>query len=110
MLVLEQLLAGRDFAKGDASAAQMINFAYMVADDATRQAVLVDPAWDVSGLVERVEREGYTLAGALVTHYHQDHCGGSIWGMTIEGIAELSGLRPEARIHVTPRRPRASRR
>jgi len=100
MLVLEQLLAGRDFAKGDPSAAQMINFAYMVADDATRQAVLVDPAWDVSGLVERVEREGYTLSGALVTHYHQDHCGGSIWGMTIEGIAELSALRPDARIHV----------
>jgi len=100
MLVLEQLLAGRDFAKGNASAEQMINFAYMVADDATREAVLVDPAWDVSGLVERVEREGYTLSGALVTHYHQDHCGGSIWGMTIEGIAELSALRPDVRIHV----------
>jgi glyoxylase-like metal-dependent hydrolase (beta-lactamase superfamily II) len=81
----------------------MINFAYLVADDATRQAVLVDPAWDVSGLVERVEREGYTLAGALVTHYHQDHCGGSIWGMTIEGIAELAALRPDARIHVHAR-------
>jgi glyoxylase-like metal-dependent hydrolase (beta-lactamase superfamily II) len=100
MLVLEQLLAGRDFARGDQAAAQMINFAYLVADDATRQAVLVDPAWDVAGLVDRVEREGYTLTGALVTHYHQDHCGGSIWGMEIEGIAELAALRPEARIHV----------
>ena len=100
MLVLEQLLAGRDFARGDRAAAQMINFVYLIADDATKQAVLVDPAWDVQGLVERVEREGYNLAGALVTHYHQDHCGGSIWGMTIEGIAELSALRPNARIHV----------
>lgn len=100
MLVLEQLLAGRDFARGDQAAAQMINFAYLVADDATKQAMLVDPAWDVAGLVDRVERKGYTLAGALVTHYHQDHCGGSIWGMDIEGIAELAALRPAARIHV----------
>jgi glyoxylase-like metal-dependent hydrolase (beta-lactamase superfamily II) len=104
MLVLEQLLAGRDFARDDAVAAQMINFAYMVADDATKEAVLVDPAWDVAGLVAHVEREGYTLAGALVTHYHQDHCGGSIDdlipGVTIEGLAELAALRPAARMHV----------
>src|SRR5258705_2446858 len=100
MLVLEQLLAGRDFARGDATAAQMINFSYLIADDASRAAVLVDPAWDVNGLVTHVEREGYTLAGALVTHYHQDHVGGSIWGLTIEGLAELAALRPQARIHV----------
>lgn len=99
MLVIKQLLAGRDFAPNDANAAQMVNFAYMIADDATREAVLIDPAWDVAGLVARVEREGYTLVGALVTHYHQDHVGGSIWDMTIEGIAELAALRPNARIH-----------
>jgi glyoxylase-like metal-dependent hydrolase (beta-lactamase superfamily II) len=99
MLVIEQLLAGRDFAKGDSNAAQMINFSYLIADDATREAVLVDPAWDVEGLVARVEREGYTLTGALVTHYHPDHVGGTIWGLTIEGLAQLAALRPAARIH-----------
>jgi glyoxylase-like metal-dependent hydrolase (beta-lactamase superfamily II) len=103
MLKIEQLLAGRDFALGDANAEQMVNFSYMVADDATRAAVLIDPAWDVAGLVAHVERKGYTLAGALVTHYHQDHVGGSIWGMTIEGIAELAALRPNARIHANAR-------
>jgi glyoxylase-like metal-dependent hydrolase (beta-lactamase superfamily II) len=29
------------------------------------------------------------VTGALVTHYHPDHCGGSMMGMTIEGIAGL---------------------
>jgi len=99
MLRLEQLLAGRDFAQGDAAAAQMINFVYLIADDTTRQAVLVDPAWDVDGLVARVEREGYTLTGALVTHYHPDHVGGDLWGLQIDGLARLAELRPQARIH-----------
>jgi glyoxylase-like metal-dependent hydrolase (beta-lactamase superfamily II) len=29
------------------------------------------------------------LTGALVTHYHPDHCGGTMMGMRIEGAAEL---------------------
>jgi glyoxylase-like metal-dependent hydrolase (beta-lactamase superfamily II) len=100
MLRLEQLLAGRDFARNDPNAAQMVNFAYVIADDATRTALLVDPAWDVRGIVEHVEQGGYTVLGALVTHYHQDHVGGEIFGLSIEGLAELAALRPNARLHV----------
>ena len=33
-----------------------------------------------------------TLTGALVTHYHPDHCGGSMMGMQIEGVTELLEL------------------
>ncbi len=100
MLKIEQLLAGRDFAQADPNAAQMVNFAYVIADDATHQALVVDPAWDVAGIVDHVERKGYTLAGALVTHYHPDHVGGEIWGLSIEGLAQLAALRPGARFHV----------
>jgi glyoxylase-like metal-dependent hydrolase (beta-lactamase superfamily II) len=100
MLKLEQLLAGRDFAHGNPAATQMVNFAYVIADDATRHALLVDPAWDVRGIVEHVEREGYTVDGALVTHYHPDHVGGEIFGLSIEGLAQLAALRPLARLHV----------
>ena len=99
MLRLEQWLAGRDFARDDPTAAQMINFVYLVADDVTRQAVLVDPAWDVDGLVARVEREGYTLAGTLATHYHPDHVGGDLWGLDVAGIARLLAVAPAARVH-----------
>jgi glyoxylase-like metal-dependent hydrolase (beta-lactamase superfamily II) len=99
MLRLEQWLAGRDFATEDRAAAQMINFVYLVADDATRQAVLVDPAWDVDGLVARVEREGYTLVGALATHYHPDHVGGDLWGLEVPGIARLAAVAPDAHVH-----------
>jgi glyoxylase-like metal-dependent hydrolase (beta-lactamase superfamily II) len=92
MLVLEQLLAGRDFARNDRAAAQMINFVYLIADDVTHKAMLVDPAWDIEGLVEHVEKEGYTLDGALVTHYHPDHVGGDLMGYSIEGARELLAM------------------
>jgi glyoxylase-like metal-dependent hydrolase (beta-lactamase superfamily II) len=99
MLRLEQWLSGRDFARGDASAAQMINFIYFIGDDTTREALLVDPAWDIDGLVARVEREGYTLIGALASHYHPDHIGGEMMGWAVEGVARLREVRPDARIH-----------
>jgi glyoxylase-like metal-dependent hydrolase (beta-lactamase superfamily II) len=99
MLRLEQWLAGRDFALDDPTAAQMINFVYLVADDVSREAVLVDPAWDIDGLVVRVAREGYTLVGALATHYHPDHVGGDLWGLQVDGIARLAAVAPQARVH-----------
>jgi len=99
MLRLEQWLAGRDFARDDPAAAQMINFVYLLADDVTRTAVLVDPAWDVDGLVAKVAQEGYTLVGALATHYHPDHVGGDLWGLEVAGIARLAAVAPDARIH-----------
>lgn len=86
---LKQLLAGRDFAKGPGVAAQMANFVYLVGDDETRQCMLVDPAWDIAGLLECVEREDWKLVGALITHYHPDHIGGNLFGIKIAGLGEL---------------------
>jgi hydroxyacylglutathione hydrolase len=68
---------------------QMANLAYLVGSHSTRQALLVDPAWNVDGLLDLAEQDGMTVVGALVTHYHQDHVGGSIFGMDIEGVARL---------------------
>jgi hypothetical protein len=43
-LYFRQLLAGRDFARRDPIAAQMVNFVYLIGDRAKRQALMVDPA------------------------------------------------------------------
>ncbi|MEK7700957.1 MAG: MBL fold metallo-hydrolase, partial [candidate division NC10 bacterium] len=71
----------------------MQNFVYLVGDPVTRECVVVDPAWEIDTLVETVEADGMRLTGALVTHTHQDHVGGSLesWGMPgrIPGIEEL---------------------
>ena len=69
---------------------EMANFAYLVGSRSSREALVVDPAWSVDGLLDRAEEQGMKVVGALITHYHQDHVGGSIFGMEIEGIGTLS--------------------
>jgi glyoxylase-like metal-dependent hydrolase (beta-lactamase superfamily II) len=98
-LYFRQLLAGRDFATRDDAAAQMANFVYAIGDSDTRQCVLVDPAWDIEGLLAGLDRDGMQLVGALATHYHPDHIGGAIFGMQIQGLQALQTLRPVP-IHV----------
>ena len=55
---------------------QMANFAYLIGSLSSRQALVVDPAWEIDGLLEQLDADGMQLVGALVTHYHQDHVGG----------------------------------
>jgi glyoxylase-like metal-dependent hydrolase (beta-lactamase superfamily II) len=100
-LYFRQLLAGRDFATSDQIARQMVNFAYLVGDRETGEALIVDPAYAVRELVEIAAADGLRIAGALVTHYHPDHVGGSMMGWEIEGVAELLGIEGvDGRIHV----------
>jgi glyoxylase-like metal-dependent hydrolase (beta-lactamase superfamily II) len=68
---------------------QMENLAYLIGSRRTREVLLVDPAWSVDALLDRAEADGMQPVGALVTHYHQDHVGGEIFGMHIEGVARL---------------------
>ncbi len=77
----------------------MANYAYLIGCLETRKALVVDPAWNVDGLLDLAEQDDMQVDGALVTHYHQDHCGGSIFGMDIEGLDRLLERRPMP-IHV----------
>ena len=98
-LYFRQLLSGRDFATDDPLAQQMVNFVYAIGDRATGECLLVDPAYAVDDLIAAVGNDGMTVTGALVTHYHPDHVGGSMMGHTIEGIAALLE-RVECPIHL----------
>jgi len=93
-LYFQQLKAGRDFGRRDPAAEQMNNFIYLIGDTVTRQAVVVDPAWDIAAVLGRLEADGMELTGALVTHYHPDHVGGHLFGHDISGLAELLAARP----------------
>jgi glyoxylase-like metal-dependent hydrolase (beta-lactamase superfamily II) len=72
----------------------MQNYVYVIADRDERKAFVVDPAWDISGLLAVLDKEDLELAGALVTHYHPDHIGGDFAGHHIEGLTELLAERP----------------
>ena len=98
-LYFRQLLSGRDFAKGDELAQQMVNFVYAIGDRSTGECLLVDPAYGIDDLVDAVTADGMTVTGVLATHYHPDHVGGSMMGYTIEGIARLLE-RVDCPIHV----------
>ncbi|HEY3096945.1 MAG TPA: MBL fold metallo-hydrolase [Acidimicrobiia bacterium] len=91
-LYFRQLLAGRDFARDDLVARQMVNFVYLLGDRETGEALIVDPAYGVRELVEMAGTEGMGITGALVTHYHPDHVGGDLMGYSIEGARELLAM------------------
>jgi hydroxyacylglutathione hydrolase len=77
----------------------MANFVYVIGDPATRKAAVVDPAWNVDGIIELVRNDGYEIDKILVTHYHPDHLGGRMMGHSIEGAAEMLS-RVNAKIHL----------
>ncbi len=88
-LYFRQLLSGRDFARDDPLARQMVNFVYAVGDRETGEALLVDPAYAVGDLLSVVEADGMRCVGVLGTHFHPDHLGGDMAGWSIEGVAAL---------------------
>lgn len=77
----------------------MQNFVYLVGDQDTRECVVVDPAWEIDGIAETVAADDMHLTGVLVTHTHQDHVGGHLFGYDIPGVEELLAKHP-ARIYV----------
>jgi hydroxyacylglutathione hydrolase len=82
-LIIEQIQIG-----------PMQNFAYLVGCKRTREVAVVDPAWDVVGLLDFINEKDYKLTAALVTHYHPDHCGGSYGSNNVIGVAELLETNP----------------
>ena len=93
-LYFRQLLAGRDIATDDPLARQMVNFVYLIGDRETGEALVVDPAYDVAGILSVLAEDDMQLTGALATHYHPDHIGGDMMGHSIEGLDKLLEKRP----------------
>ncbi len=82
-LIIEQIQIG-----------PMQNFAYLIGCKRTREVAVIDPAWDIDGLLDFINERDYKLAAALVTHYHPDHCGGSFGTNNVTGVAELLATNP----------------
>jgi hydroxyacylglutathione hydrolase len=68
----------------------MQNYVYLFGDPETRQAAVVDAAWDIDTITEIAGTDGYTITKNLVTHFHPDHLGGSMMGHDITGAVELA--------------------
>lgn len=51
----------------------MTNYNYLVVDPGSRQAVIVDPAWEMDKVDAALDEAQASLAGILITHSHPDH-------------------------------------
>lgn len=52
------------------------NYMYLIVDDATKEAAIVDPV-DPETVVAAAQSAGVKLTTVLTTHHHWDHAGGN---------------------------------
>ena len=61
--------------------------AYLVADPATREAAVIDPAWEGQLILREAQRRGWRIGHLWYTHAHFDHIGGA--GAIADGLNPL---------------------
>ena len=52
-----------------------MNFAYLIADEKTKEAVIIDPSIDISNIKKEIE--GFQIKYIINTHSHMDHIAGN---------------------------------
>lgn len=58
----------------------MKNFAYLIGDEDSREAAIVDPAWEVPNIISIAKKHGLKITKIFITHIDFDH---------IEGVPAL---------------------
>lgn len=53
------------------------NFSYLIADELTREAVVVDSSFNSSEIINILKAQGFTLKYVISTHGHSDHTAGN---------------------------------
>ena len=64
------------------------NFAYLVGDESTRRAAVIDPSYTPRAVVQAAQENGLTIVRAFCTHDHHDHTNGNA------EFERLTGIRP----------------
>ena len=54
----------------------MENFIYLLVDENSKSAAVVDPAWDVHAIVDYAKNLNIEISDVLLTHSHNDHING----------------------------------
>jgi glyoxylase-like metal-dependent hydrolase (beta-lactamase superfamily II) len=65
------------------------NFGYLAADENTKKAVVVDPAYSPEMIVDFAQKEGYMIRYILCTHNHFDHTNGNDTAKRLTGVTPL---------------------
>ena len=65
----------------------MQNFAYIVEDDDTDEAIIIDPSWDLDKIEQIITRNNLKIKYIVNTHHHFDHTLGN------ESMAKSTGAK-----------------
>jgi len=63
----------------------MANFTYVVADEKTRLAAVIDPSWDLEKVIDILKTNEFKLQYIINTHTHFDHVLGNEQLVTLTG-------------------------
>ena len=77
------------------------NFGYLVADDSSKLAVIIDPSYAPENIFNAAEEAGFTIEYVFNTHNHYDHTNGNgvimkltgLYPLLYEDIESRSGMR-----------------
>ncbi|MBT8338723.1 MAG: MBL fold metallo-hydrolase [Desulfatitalea sp.] len=56
---------------------RMRTFGYLIGDEVSGNAALIDPAFDTADILHRANQSGYNITHVLNTHHHADHTAGN---------------------------------
>ena len=68
-------------------AGQMANFTYIIADNDTDLAAVIDPSWDLDQVFHSLKKNGWQARYIINTHSHFDHVLGN------DQVAEVTGAK-----------------
>jgi glyoxylase-like metal-dependent hydrolase (beta-lactamase superfamily II) len=96
----------------------MKNFIYIIENTGSSECVVVDAVsffltqstecWDIDGILAYLKSQKLTLVGAILTHYHIDHCGGippapfDKYRIRVDGLAKLLKKVPNIKAYIHP--------
>ena len=66
---------------------------YLVIDEPTNTAILIDPGDEPARLVDAVRASGATLGAIWLTHGHLDHIGGIVGEADLRTVPVSDGLK-----------------
>lgn len=64
---------------------QMANFTYVIADEDTDEAAIIDPSWDLEKIFDALKRNDWTAKYIINTHSHFDHVLGNEQAAKVTG-------------------------
>jgi glyoxylase-like metal-dependent hydrolase (beta-lactamase superfamily II) len=66
---------------------QMANFTYIIADEESGYAAIIDPSWDLDDVFHALKKNGWRAKYVINTHTHFDHVLGN------DQVAEVTGAK-----------------